>query len=329
MASHTSLRFLLLLIGPALVLLLIVFVSELILSMAAPSMAAELLAQAVAKIRVLERLPSNYIVAAHIYVVSFGLLVLVSVPTVAYSLWIMTRVELPGGRLAAILALLVAVAFTANVFVSWGRFAAAEAYLAVAPTLEALPRELTKVPVESRVSYIDSWSQVFFAWVATFVAFAAASCVSIRRDAEHLQVADLAQRMAWLRIMLYLGAGALVIGLASTWSLYQLPLGLLETGEAEKAIQNLGLARQIFFGFAFTALLATIYVPPALVIRMEAAAMARRLESEGAIASAQSWLAEHALAGASGITALYRLLAIFAPLLAALFSSPISALLGN
>ncbi len=274
------------------------------------------------------RLPAGMVSAAYVYAIAFGVLVLVVTPTIAFAVWLMTRPELPGGRLALLFAALFALAYVIYALVIWGEFTAAEADILIARVLGGLESGWAGVTLGGLVAGVNSLTRILAVTTLLFLVFAAPCCVSVHRGGAELDSRALARRSGWLSLLLYLGAAALVVGMLSTGALYQLPLPLIPDGEARTVAQDLGRARQLFSGFAMAALLAAIYLPPALILRAEAAALAARRVHDGKIDNPRAWLEAQGLGG-TAIDGVVKMLVLLAPLIAALLGPSLGGLAGG
>ncbi len=274
------------------------------------------------------RLPAGLVAATYLYAIVFGVLVMVVAPTLAFTVWLMSRPELPGGRLALLLAGLYALGYLIYSLVIWGQYSAVEANLVVAQVLSGLESGWAGVTLGGIVGGVNSLTRILAFTTLLFLVFAAPCCVSVPRGGAALDAEALARRKGWLTILLYLGAAALVVGMLSTGALYQIPLPLIPQGEALTLAQELGRARQLFTGFAMAALLASIYLPPAIILRAEAAARAKRLAHEGKIDNSRAWLEAQGLGG-TAVDGVVKMLVLLAPLITALVGPSLGVLKGG
>ena len=274
------------------------------------------------------RLPAGLVAATYLYAIVFGVLVMVVTPTIAFTVWLMTRAELTGGRLALLFAGLSSLGYLIYSLVIWGEYSAVEANLVVARVLGGLESGWAGVTLGGLVAGVNSMTRILAFTTLLFLVFAAPCCVSVPRGAADLDARALARRTGWLSTLLYLGAAALVVGMLSTGALYQLPLPLIPAGEALSLAEELGRARQLFTGFAMAALLASIYLPPAIILRAEAAALARRLARDGETDNPRAWLEAQGLGG-TAIDGVVKLLVLLAPLITALVGPSLGILKGG
>ena len=213
-----------------------------------------------------DELPSAFVAAAYGYGVSLMLLAVIAVFAAAFALWLMMQAELPGGRLALGLSLLAsALALVINMAI-WGEFDLIETEKLFAPSVDLLPSNLAEVSVGAIIRIVVSINRAIWFPTVILLVFAAASCLSVPINGEPLVARDLARRMAWLRAILYLGAGLLVAALIATRALIDLPGSLFPPSDIPSAIADFGLALQLYLGSTMTFLLAAIYVPPLIGI---------------------------------------------------------------
>ncbi len=274
------------------------------------------------------RLPSGLVAAAYVYAIVFGVLVIVVTPAIAFTVWLMTRPELPGGRLALLLAGLNSLGYLIYTLLVWGEFLSAEGDFLIAGVLGQLESGWAGVTLGSLVGSVNSLTRILAVTTLLFLVFAAPCCVSVPRGGAELGAEALARRSGWLTMLLYLGAAALVVGMLSTGALYQLPLPLIPDEEARNVALDLGRARQLFSGFAMAALLAAIYLPPALILRAEAAALARQLADDGKIDNPRAWLEAQGLGG-TAVDGVVKMLVLPAPLITALVGPTLGVLKGG
>ena len=210
----------------------------------------------------------------------------------------------------------------------WGEFDLIETEKLFAPSVDLLPSNLAEVSVGAIIRIVVSINRAIWFPTVILLVFAAASCLSVPINGEPLVARDLARRMAWLRAILYLGAGLLVAALIATRALIDLPGSLFPPSDIPSAIADFGLALQLYLGSTMTFLLAAIYVPPVMILRAEALELARHKRDLGEIEDPRHWLREQRLVG-KALGSVYQVAAILGPLLAGPLASFLAPLVNR
>jgi hypothetical protein len=157
-------------------------------------------------------------------------------------------------------------------------------------------------------SFFDNVSALLF---ISLISAASATLVSPRRTA--LTAESLSRRLAQLRLLLYFGAAALVLRALEMYSLYRWPGAWLPPENAE-LVDRIAVALSTAHGAFFTAILMSLYIPAAFILRFRANWLARHV-IRGSAEERNAWLAKMGLAF-SPLQEVAGLLATVAPLIA-------------
>lgn len=157
-------------------------------------------------------------------------------------------------------------------------------------------------------TFFDAVSYVVF---LSLVSAASATLISPRRSA--LSAASLSRRVSQLRAVLYVGAAALVLRALEMYCLYRWPGAWLEPTMAG-LVDSIALALSTAHGAFFTAVLMSLYIPAAFILRFRANWLARHVV-RGAAEERNAWLAKVGL-GLSPFKELAGIFAAVAPLIA-------------
>lgn len=173
-------------------------------------------------------------------------------------------------------------------------------------------------------------AQIFGAMTATFIAVASISVLTRDSGEASISWQNLEARASRLRSVLYAGALGLVTFFLQLQAMFAIPEALLGTATnlASKpdvqVLKNLAEGLKIFWGSTLTLLLASIYVPAAVILRQRSLKLARQENPDGLPAQIESWMRNRGLME-SWTTQLAKALAILSPLL----SGPLAALAAN
>lgn len=158
--------------------------------------------------------------------------------------------------------------------------------------------------------------------VATvFLAFAVMACSTLSPLAEdetapgETQVRRLGARLRALSALLYAGTLVLVFLVLSMVAWLHWPAALLADPAAQDRVREVALGLSLFWGTAFTLVLAAVYLPAAWYLRAETYLLAERATGGGTPAQQEAWIGERGL-GLSLAGQFSRLTALAGPLIA-------------
>ncbi len=158
--------------------------------------------------------------------------------------------------------------------------------------------------------------------VATvFLAFAVMSCSTLAPSAEveagagEAQVRRLGARLRATSALLYAGTLVLVVLVLSMVAWLRWPAALLADPDAQERVRQVGLGLSLYWGTAFSLVLAAIYLPAAWYLRAETYLLAERATGGGTPAQQEAWIGERGL-GLSLAAQVSRLAALAGPLVA-------------
>jgi hypothetical protein len=148
----------------------------------------------------------------------------------------------------------------------------------------------------------------------TFLSLVSAASATLTWQRNVARTAEvLNRRFEGLQWLLYVGAAALVLRALENYAFYRWP-GVWLSPEMGKAVDRMALAVSTAHGAFYSAILVSLYVPSALIIRVRATLLANQ-ETAGTGESPEAWLLRARLA-ASPFQELARLFLTVAPLLA-------------
>jgi hypothetical protein len=137
-------------------------------------------------------------------------------------------------------------------------------------------------------SFFDNVSAVLF---LCLIAAASATLISPRRTA--LTAESLSRRLGQLRLLLYFGASALVLRALEMYSLYRWP-GAWFPAETADLIDRIAIALSTAHGAFFTAILMSLYIPAAFILRYRANWLARQVV-RGTAEEREAWMTKMGL----------------------------------
>jgi hypothetical protein len=166
-------------------------------------------------------------------------------------------------------------------------------------------------------SLFDQLSYLIFLLLA-----AAASAALLWPTADRKSPTVLRRRIARVQALLFIGATALALRALEMYFLYRWP-GAWLTGPMAQSVDEIALAVSTAYGSFYTAILASIYLPTAFILRSRASSLADE-SVVGSMEDHNGWLAK------SGLRFLPfqefgRLLVVLAPLLA---GGPLAKVIG-
>ena len=181
------------------------------------------------------------------------------------------------------------------------------------PEVTSQLREMTirQTHAAFAISTNKFFDQVFYLTYLLLVYAASATLTWQRNVARTAEVLN--RRLEGLQWLLYVGAAALVLRALENYAFYRWP-GVWLSPDLGKAVDRMALAVSAGYGAFYSALLVSLYVPTALIIRVRATLLANQ-ETACTGESPEAWLLRMRLA-ASPFQELGRLFLTVAPLLA-------------
>jgi hypothetical protein len=171
--------------------------------------------------------------------------------------------------------------------------AASGDWLMSEPSITASLRKETMHQTEATqaVSVNTLFDKVSLLIFLALIAAASATLVSERRTA--LTAESLSRRLGQLRLLLYFGASALVLRALEMYSLYRWP-GAWFPAETADLIDRIAIALSTAHGAFFTAILMSLYIPAAFILRYRANWLARQVV-RGTAEEREAWMTKMGL----------------------------------